>query len=56
MRYLLGIIFSILGILVFINRFFVKKRIKHEKIMNILFIVVCIVFLIINTANFIDFK
>ena len=56
MKYFLGIIFCILGILIFINRFFVKRRIKHEKIMNILFIVVFIVFLIINIINFIEFK
>lgn len=56
MKYFFGIIICILGILIFTNRFFVKRGIKKEKIINISLIVVLVGLLIINITNFIKYK
>ena len=56
MIYFFGIIFCVLGILIFVNRFYIKRGIKKEKIINILLVCLLVCFLVFNIFKFIDYK
>lgn len=56
MTYFFLMIVSLIGIIIFGNRFWVKRRVKKENIINAAITIVLIIILIFTIINFIDYK